>query len=75
MLTKRINLKDPGAVSNARVVVRVDPEDIELSDRFIQFVKNNPAAFGNRSPEEILDEVRHQYTLTPDNDSPDLAGS
>ncbi|HLQ16023.1 MAG TPA: hypothetical protein VK256_09245 [Candidatus Eisenbacteria bacterium] len=66
MLTKPLELKALGAVSSARVVVRVDPEDIELSDRFIQFVKDNADAFGNRTPDEILAEVRHQYVLTPD---------
>jgi len=66
MLTKPLRLKSHSAVSNARVVVQVDPEEINLSDRFVSFIEANRAIFGDKTPTEILEEVRGKYRVASD---------
>ncbi|TMD96732.1 MAG: hypothetical protein E6I72_08455 [Chloroflexi bacterium] len=67
MKTQHLDHDQPGgAVTDASVVVQLDPKEINLSPAFVDFVKSNLDRFGGKTEADILGEVRTHYAISPE---------
>ena len=53
-------------MTDASVVVQLDPKEINLSPAFVDFVKSNLDRFGGKTEADILGEVRTHYAISPE---------